>query len=120
MTGNLVDDPTKVEPANSKPGQGTIANFRIGNSEYVNGEQKSNGFFDIVAFGAQADNVLAHLRKGQRVTVTGRIQHRTFERPDGSKGGRVNLIANAIGISLEFKERTPDQGELVSTDDSPF
>jgi single-strand DNA-binding protein len=98
ITGNLVADPEKA----NNQGETVIANFRIGNSEYVNGESKDNGFFDVTAFNAQAVNVLEQLKKGSRVVVTGRLQHRTFDRPDGSRGGRTSLAATAIGISLEF------------------
>jgi single-strand DNA-binding protein len=104
LTGNLVADPEKVEYAGSD--DRTIANFRIGNSEWYNGESRDNGFFDVVAFGDQAENVLAHLAKGSRVIVTGRLQHSTYERQDGSKGGRTKLVAQAIGQSLEFKPKS--------------
>ena len=106
LTGNLVADPEKVEYAGQD--ERTIANFRIGNSEWYNGESKDNGFFDITAFGDQADNVLASLKKGSRVIVTGRLQHTTYERPDGSRGGRTKLVASAIGQSLEFKVRSTE------------
>lgn len=104
LTGNLVADPEKGK----NTGETLIANFRIGNSEYAGPDNDpfDNGFHDIVAFGDQAQNVLDKLSKGQRVVVSGRIQHRTFEREDGTKGGRVNLVAQAVGISLEFKDKS--------------
>jgi single-strand DNA-binding protein len=101
LTGNLVADPEKV----TLPDERILANFRIGNSEYVNGETRDNGFHDVTVFGPQAENVLDQLKKGDRVIVTGRIQHRTFERENGSKGGRVSVLANAVGKSLEFKDK---------------
>lgn len=102
ITGNLVDSPEKVELADGK----ILANFRMGNSEYVNGENRDNGFFDVTVFGTQAENVLAQLTKGSRVVVSGRLNHRTYERADGSRGGRTSLIAQAVGISLEFKAKS--------------
>ena len=104
LTGNLVADPEK----GMNTGETVIANFRIGNSEYAGPDKDpyDNGFHDVTAFGAQATNVLSKLSKGQRVIVSGRIQHRTFEREDGSKGGRVTLVASAVGISLEFAEKS--------------
>ena len=62
ITGNLVADPEKVTLTDDN----YLVNFRMGNSEYVNGESKDNGFFDVTAFGAQAENVLAQLKKGHR------------------------------------------------------
>lgn len=101
LTGNLVADPEKVELPDGR----TLANFRIGNSEWYNGESRDNGFFDVTAFGDQAENVLSNLTKGSRIIVTGRLQHTTYEKADGSRGGRTKLVANAIGMSLEFKPR---------------
>lgn len=104
ITGNLVAAPERGK----NTGDTVIANFRIGNSEYAGAgnEPYDNGFHDVTAFGDQAENVLSQLSKGQRVIVSGRIQHRTFEREDGSKGGRVSLVAQAVGISLEFKDKS--------------
>ena len=102
LTGNLVADPEKVELSNDT----VLVNFRIGNSEYVNGESKDNGFFDVTVFGQQAEQVLDRLKKGARIIVTGRLQHRTYERADGTRGGRTSLVATAIGASLEFAPKT--------------
>lgn len=99
LTGNIVEDPTKVEYGNDGK---VLANFRIGNNELVAGESVSNGFFDVTVFGPQALNVLKTLKKGERVIVTGRLQHTTFERPDGGKGSRTKLVAAAVALSLEF------------------
>lgn len=99
LTGNVVETPTKVEYGEDKK---VLANFRLGNNELVAGESVSNGFFDVTVFGPQAEHVLKSLSKGERVVVTGRLQHTTFERPDGTKGSRTKLVAAAVGLSLEF------------------
>lgn len=99
LTGNVVEDPTKVAYGNDDK---VLANFRLGNNELVSGESVSNGFFDVTVFGPQALNVLETLKKGERVVVTGRLQHTTFERPDGGKGSRTKLVAAAVALSLEF------------------
>lgn len=101
LTGNLTADPEAVELPDGR----TLANFRIGNSEWYNGESRDNGFFDVTAFGDQAEQVLEKLHKGDRIIVTGRLQHSTYEKADGSRGGRTKLVAQAIGQSLEFKPR---------------
>lgn len=98
LTGNLVADPEKVDLPDGR----ILANFRIGNSEWYNGESRDNGFFDVTVFGAQAQNVLDQLSKGTRVIVSGRLQHSTYEKADGTRGGRTKLMANAVGLSLEF------------------
>lgn len=101
ITGNVVERPTKTKYGEGKKA-GMLVNFRLGNNELVKGESVTNGFFDVTVFGDQAENVRKSLDKGARVTVTGRLQHRTFERPDGSKGGRTTIIATEVGLSLMF------------------
>ena len=100
ITGNLVDEPAKVVYGDDN---NMLANFRIGNNELVKGESVFNGFFDVTVFGPQAKNVIKSLNKGDRVVVSGRLQHSTYERDDGSKGGRTKLIAQVVGASLEFQ-----------------
>lgn len=99
ISGNLVTDPE------SKPyGDGSfLTDFRMANNEFVNGESVTNGFFDVTVFGAQAAHVLASVKKGTEVVATGRLDHRTYDRPDGSKGGRTRLIASVIGLSLQYR-----------------
>jgi single-strand DNA-binding protein len=98
ISGNVVSDPEKVEYGEGK----LLANFRFANNELVNGEQVSNGFFDVTVFGPQAAHVLESLHKGDRVVITGRLQHSTYDKPDGSRGGRTKIIATELGASLLF------------------
>ena len=104
ITGNLVADPELINLGEG----GVLVNFRIGNNEYAGPDKDpyDNGFHDITAFNAQAIRVHDQLSKGDRVVVSGRIQHRTFEREDGTKGGRVTLMAQVVGISLEFEDKS--------------
>lgn len=101
VTGNLVADPKEVAYGDS--GQ-KLADFRIANNELVNGESVSNGFFDVTVFGALAQHVLKSCRKGTPVVVSGRLDHRTFEREDGTRGGRTRIMASAVGLSLQFND----------------
>ena len=101
ISGNIVADPERVEYQNGGEAR-SLANFRMGNNELVNGESVSNGFFDVTVFGTQAKNVLDSFKKGDRVVVTGRLQHSTYEREDGTNGGRTKMVAIVVGASLEF------------------
>ena len=103
LTGNLVDDPQKVEYGDKQ----VLVNFRIGNNEQVGGESVLNGFFDVTAFGATAVNVLASLKKGDQAIVIGRWNQTTFDREDGTKGSRTKLVAQIVGVPLTFGPVTP-------------
>ena len=99
ITGNLA-----VAPESRALGEGrSLTNLRIANNELVNGEQVLNGYFDVTVFGPMAARALK-LKTGDRIVVTGRLQHSTFEREDGTRGGRTRLIANEIGRSMLFDD----------------
>ena len=105
LSGNVVAD---AEPLVELEGGFKVLNFRIGNSERVTGpdgkpKNVDNGFFDIRAFGSLGENTAAIIRKGERVLVTGRLYHYTFEREDGSKGSRTTVTALSVGLSTEFQ-----------------
>lgn len=107
LTGNVVADPATFTYGENETG----AEFRMGNNEYVNGETVPNGFFDVSVFGAQAAHVLASVKKGMPLVVTGRLSHTTYEfKPEGSteirKGSRTRLMANAVGLSLQWNDGT--------------
>lgn len=121
ITGNLVDSPEAIQYG--AEGANTLVNFRMGNNELVAGESVSNGFFDVTVFGKQAEHVLK-LKKGERIVVVGRLQHSTFERPDGTKGGRTKLIASEIGLSTLFEPVIRPQRAEAATpppvEEAPF
>ncbi len=116
ISGNLTEDPEKVKYGENK---NFLVNFRIGNNEYVNGKSVSNGFFDITVFGEQGKYVLKSFKKGERVVVSGRLQHTTYDKDDGSKGGRIRIIANEVGLSTLFekagrKKASPSEGPFTN------
>jgi len=102
LTGNVVADPERIVYHSDK----SMATFRIANNEFVKGQNVSNGFFEVVVFGPQSINVLNSLHKGDRIVITGRIQHSTYEKPDGTRGGRIKIIAQVVAMSLEFHTLT--------------
>jgi len=99
LTGNIVADPEVVKYGDDRK----LVNFRLANNEMVNGESVSNGFYDVTVFGPSGEHVVNSLKKGERIVVTGRMQHSTYEREDGTRGGRTKLIAQEIGMSLLFE-----------------
>lgn len=102
ITGNLVADVKAVPFGDDKQ----LADFRIANNELVDGKSVSNGFFDVVAFGALAKHVIESFSKGSPVIVSGRLDQREFEREDGSKGYRIKIVAQAVGASVQFGKAT--------------
>jgi single-strand DNA-binding protein len=98
ITGNLTRDPD----LRSTGGGTSVCEMRVAvNSRRKDGQSgqwvdKPN-YFDVVVFGAQADNCATYLQRGRPVAVEGRLDWREWEAKDGSgKRQAVQIIANTI------------------------
>jgi single-strand DNA-binding protein len=98
ITGNLTRDPE----LRSTGGGTSVCEMRVAvNTRRKNGqsgqwEDKPN-YFNVVVFGAQADNCSTYLAKGRPVAVEGRLDWREWEAKDGSgKREAVQIIGNTI------------------------
>ncbi|HVV88961.1 MAG TPA: single-stranded DNA-binding protein [Solirubrobacterales bacterium] len=98
ITGNLTRDPE----LRSTGGGTSVCEMRVAvNSRRKNGqtgqwEDKAN-YFDVVVFGAQADNCATYLQRGRPVAIEGRLDWREWEAKDGSgKRQAVQIIANTV------------------------
>jgi single-strand DNA-binding protein len=72
-------------------------------------DQKKTSWYDIVVFGDQAEAVVEHIGKGDRIIVSGRLQVEDYEKKDGSKGKRVEIIADAVGRVVRDSKNPVDQ-----------
>jgi single-strand DNA-binding protein len=59
-------------------------------------------FFNITTWNKLAENCARDLKKGDRVIVSGRLNHRSFDTKDGKKINIMNIIADVVAASLEF------------------
>lgn len=91
-----------------------------------NGEkQERTQWHTVVAFRGLGETCAAYLRKGSQVYVEGRVEHRTFEKTDGTTGYATDTIANTVQF-LDRKNTTTDtnpNGVMVTEtggDDLPF
>ena len=98
ITGNLTKDPE----LRSTGGGTSVCEMRVAvNSRRKDGQSgqwvdKPN-YFDVVVFGAQADNCATYLQRGRPVAVEGRLDWREWEAKDGSgKRQAVQIIANTV------------------------
>lgn len=122
ITGNLTHNPELKEHGATK-----VCRMRVA----VNNRVKQNDewtekpcFFDVVAFGKQAENCAQYLGKGRPVAVDGRLDWNEWEK-DGQKRQAVQIIANVVQFLDSGKSE--GQGEPVATaatsgadDDIPF
>ena len=97
ITGNLTKDP---ELRSLQSGT-AVCKLRVA----VNSRRKDQSgewvdkpnYFDVTAFGGQAENCANYLSKGRPVAVEGRLEWSEWEASDGSgKRSKVEIIANSV------------------------
>ena len=103
LVGNVTRDP---ELRFTNTGQATatfgLAVNRMWNDRQTNERRESTSFFDVVCWREMAENVSESLQKGARVVVTGRLEQRSWETPDGEKRSKIEIIADEVGPSLRW------------------
>lgn len=84
---------------------------------------------NVVAWGKLAEAACQQIDKGTEVFVVGRMDHRTYEKKDGTKGYTSELVAERIFLGLKPPKpaapvpapAVPQQSELdMNPDDLPF
>ena len=104
-TVNIVGNVTRDPELRYTPSGASVTNFSVAwNRRYErNGQQVEEvNFFDIVCWGSLADNVASSLTKGARVMVTGRLDQRSWETPQGEKRSKVEITADDVAPSLRW------------------
>lgn len=105
MIRATVDGNVGAEPQLRTTGSGkSVASFALASTEKV-GDQKVTTWVDVVCWEETADMVAEYVQKGARVIVTGRLSQEEFQRKDGTKGVKVKLVAEDLGISLRWRPK---------------
>ncbi|WP_146233389.1 single-stranded DNA-binding protein [Arthrobacter psychrolactophilus] len=85
-----------------------MGKFRMGSADSIKdpitntwGDGPTN-WYRVTTFRSLAANSVVSLRKGDRIIVVGRLNIRTYLRPDGTKGTSVEIEADSIGPDLKF------------------
>jgi single-strand DNA-binding protein len=69
----------------------------------TNGEwQEQTSFFNVTCWAELAENAVVTLEKGTRVVVTGRLEQRSWDTPEGDKRSTVEIVADDLGPSLRW------------------
>jgi single-strand DNA-binding protein len=119
VIGNITRDPEMRFTPSGQPTAtfGVAVNRRWQNRQTQEWEEATS-FFDVVCWRDLAENVSESLQKGARVIVSGRLEQRSWETPDGDKRSKVEIVADEIGPSLRWAtaqvtkadRRSPDAG----------
>ena len=103
ITGNATREP---ELRFTPSGQ-AVANFGVAvNRRWQNRQtqewEEAVSFFDVTAWAQLAENIAETVGKGTRVTVTGRLDQRSWENQEGEKRSKVEIVADDVAISLRW------------------
>ena len=125
VVGNVTRDPELkfLNNGNAALKLSIAVNRRWQNRQTQEWEERVS-YFDIVGYGAMAENAANSLVKGSRVIVSGRLEQRTWETENGDKRSIVEINADEIGPSLKWATavvtRTPRaEGSNFQTNDRP-
>ncbi len=100
--GNVTKDPELRQTPNgdSVCSFGVATNYSWKNREGQ--DQEKTEFHNIVAWGDLATSLAENAKKGRKVYITGRLQTRSWETPEGNKRYATEIIAEkalALGVS---------------------
>jgi single-strand DNA-binding protein len=100
LSGHLAFDPKLRYTPNGTP----VVDLRVATTprkkvgeDWVDGETL---WFDVSVWKHFAENVCDSLRKGDRVTVVGRLAQSTFVREDGSEKVKLGIEGAMVGADL--------------------
>jgi single-strand DNA-binding protein len=95
IIGNLENDPEMRYTANGN----AVTTFRVGVNRVFEGESERRevtDWFRVVTWNKLAETAQAHLSKGRKVFVEGRLATRTWDDADGQKHYMTETIANNL------------------------
>lgn len=95
ISGNVTRDP---ELRYTPSGQ-AVCSFGVATNRSIKkGDQWENiaTFHNVVQWGKQAEFTSSNLKKGMKVTVTGRIDNRSYDAKDGTKKYISEIVAESV------------------------
>lgn len=106
--GNLVDNVKTSQNA-----QGNLSAFgKIGvyNGKDKNGEQRQSMFFDIVAFGKNAEQLRDLAQKGTPIVVSGRLEEdTTVSQTNGKTYVNKRIVCDNVSVCVKPIQQTQGQ-----------
>jgi len=115
LIGRLTKDPEiRYIPGS----QTAVANFSIAVDRPFSKEKKTD-FFNIVVFGKPAENCGSYLVKGRLVGIQGRIQNDTFDKKDGTKGYKTDIVAERVEFLEWGDKQAREPSQSGGSIDSP-
>ena len=94
-----------------------VATFSLAvDRRYKQEGQPEADFFNIVAWGRQAEVICQYLGKGRQIALTGRLQSRSYEAQDGTKRYVTEVVMEEFDF-IGNKSDTASQNSPVKADE---
>lgn len=111
LIGNLGKDPE----VQCTPSGVQIAKFSLATTESKKvGEEWENktDWHNVVMFNKQAEYAGNKLRKGMSIYLEGKISYSSWDKEDGTKGYKVDIIGNVIKCLTKSEATTEQEDDL--------
>lgn len=117
LKGNVGQEPeVRTTQGGTKVITYSIAVYRANSKDK---DKPLTDWFNVVAWGDQADLVESNIHKGTKVIVLGKFQTRSYDNKEGKKVTVTEFFQDDIGI-IPKKEDTSTSGSTFPDSELPF
>jgi single-strand DNA-binding protein len=108
LVGRLARDPELRTTGSGK----SVATFSLAVDRRYKAEgQPTADFFNIVAWGKQAETICQYLSKGRQIALTGRLQSRSYDAQDGSKRYVTEVVLEEFDFIGSKNDSAPQNSQ---------
>ncbi|WP_392888770.1 single-stranded DNA-binding protein [Eubacterium limosum] len=108
LVGRLTRDPELRTTGSGK----SVATFSLAVDRRYKAEgQPTADFFNIVAWGKQAETICQYLDKGRQIALTGRLQSRSYDAQDGTKKYVTEVILEEFDFIGSKNDSAPQNSQ---------
>jgi len=112
ITGNAGREPElRFTPSGQAVANFGVAVSRRWQNRQTNEWEEATSWIDVTCWAQLAENVAESVGRGTRVTVTGRLDQRSWETDNGDKRSKVEIVADDVAISLRWATATAQRNE---------
>lgn len=104
LTGNIVRDPElRYSASGVARTVMAVATTRRFQAKGADQPTEVTSFFTVIVWGMLAEHVTESLVKGDRVTVSGRVEQRSWVDEDEQKRSSFDIVADDVAASMRFR-----------------
>lgn len=103
VSGNATKEPeVRFTTGGSQVASFSIAVNRRWQNRQTNEWEEAVSYFDVSCWNQLSANVAETVGRGTRVTVTGRLEQRSWETKEGDRRSKVEIVAEDVAVSLKW------------------